>query len=144
MEHEDVEAVIAIDRKITGVRRAISYTDIITGDLGELLDLSVVAEASGQVVGFILARHMVVGEPSSEVGLIQIMGVDPEYWGQGIATQMMKFLLSRCRDKGIRTVQTMVNERDSQLQSFFEHVGFAPGQLVDYSKNIEPPPPPPP
>jgi len=136
MEPEDISDVLAIDRKISGVRRAITYTDLITGDLGELLDLSVVAEVSGQVVGFILARLMVVGEPVEEVGLIQVLGVDPDYWRRGIATKMMSFLLKRCQAKGIKTVQTMVNERDSQLQGFFEHLGFGPGQLVDYSKNL--------
>lgn len=137
MEHEDVGDVLAIDRKITGVRRAVSYTDLITGDLGELLGLSVVAEVSGAVVGFVLARHMVVGEPPEEVGMIQILGVDPDYWHQGIATRMMNFLLKRCRAKAIKTLQTMVSDRDSQLQGFFEHLGFGPGQLVDYSKKLE-------
>ncbi len=138
MEHEDITDVLAIDRKITGMQRAVTYTDLITGDLGELLDISVVAEVSGQVVGFILARLMVVGEPPQETGLIQILGVDPDYWGQGIATKMMSFLLKRCQAKGIKTLQTMVNERDSQLQGFFEHLGFGPGKQVDYSRSVEP------
>jgi GNAT superfamily N-acetyltransferase len=136
MEHEDIADVLAIDRKISGERRAITYTDLITGDLGGLLDLSVVAEVSGQVVGFILARLTFVGEPVVEVGLLQILGVDPGYWGQGVATRMVSFLLKRCGSKGIKTVQTMVNESDSQLQGFFEHVGFRPGKLIDYSKNV--------
>jgi GNAT superfamily N-acetyltransferase len=138
MEHEDIGDVLAIDRKITGVRRAMTYTDLITGDLGGLLAMSIVAEASGQVVGFILARHVVVGEPVEEVGLIQIMGVDTDYWRQGIATKMVDFLLKRCQSKGIRTVQTMVNEHDSQLRGFFEHSGFRPGQLIAYSRTLEP------
>ena len=31
MEHEDIESVLAIDRKISGTRRAITYTDLIMG-----------------------------------------------------------------------------------------------------------------
>ena len=136
MEHEDIADILAIDRKITGMRRAVTYTDLITGDLGGLLDLSVVAEVNGQVVGFILARHAVGGEPVIEAGLIQILGVDPDYWHMDIATKMIEFLLKRCREKGLKTVRTLINEKDSQLKGFFEHQGFRPGKLIDYSKPL--------
>ena len=136
MEPEDIDQVLAIDRKISGVRRAITYTDLITGDLGGVLDLSVVAEVNGQVAGFILARHAYVGEPVVESGLIQILGVDPDYWRQGIATKLVNALLELCQSKGLKTVRIMVNERDSQLQDFFKHMGFRRGQLIDYSKTF--------
>lgn len=136
MEPEDIDQVLAIDRKISGVRRAITYTDLITGDLGGVLDLSFVAEVNGEVAGFILARHAYVGEPVIEVGLIQILGVDPDYWRQGIATKLVNALLERCQSKGLKTVRIMVNERDSQLQDLFKHLGFRRGQLIDYSKTL--------
>ena len=136
MEHEDIESVLAIDRKITGVRRAITYTDLITGDLGGVLDLSVVAELAGEVIGFILARHAFVGEPVVESGLIQILGVDPDYWRQTIATRLVNALLENCQSRGLKTVRVMVNERDSQLQGFFAHMRFERGQLIDYTRNL--------
>ncbi len=34
MEPEDISAVLEIDRKISRVQRAVTYTDLITGDLG--------------------------------------------------------------------------------------------------------------
>ena len=136
MEHEDITAVLAIDRRITGVRRAVTYTDLITGDLGKVLDLSVVAEVAGEVVGFILARHAYVGEPVVEVGLIQILGVDPDYWGQGIASKLMNALLERCQSKGLKTVRVMLNEADSQLHGFFSHSGFRRGHLIDFTKTL--------
>ena len=136
MEHEDITDVLAIDRKITGVRRAITYTDLITGDLGKVLDLSVVAELRGEVVGFILARHAVVGEPVGEAGLIQILGVDHDHWRQGIGERMLSFLMERCHSKGLKIIRVLVNERDSQLRDFFEHMDFSRGQLIDYTKNL--------
>ena len=136
MEPEDITAVLEIDRKISGVRRAITYTDLITGDLGGLLDLSFVAEVSGQITGFILARHTYVGEPVVEAGLIQILGVDPDYWRQGIATNLVNALLERCQSRGLKTVRIMVNERDSQLQTFFARMGFRRGHLIDYTKTL--------
>ena len=136
MEPEDIDNVLVIDRKISGVRRAVTYTDLITGDLGGVLDLSFVAEVDGQVAGFILARLAYVGEPVMEVGLIQILGVDPDYWRQGIATKLVNVLLERCQSKGLKTVRIMVNERDSQLQNFFQRLGFRRGQLIDYTRTL--------
>lgn len=136
MEPEDIDSVLAIDRKISGVRRAITYTDLITGDLGGVLDLSFVAEVDGQIAGFILARRAYVGEPVTEVGLIQILGIDPDYWRQGIATKLVNALLDNCQEKKLDAVRIMVNERDSQLQPFFAHMGFHQGQLIDYTKAL--------
>ncbi len=136
MEPEDIDSVLAIDRKISGVRRAVTYTDLITGDLGGVLDLSFVAEVDGQVAGFILARRAYVGEPVTEVGLIQILGVDPDYWRQGIASKLVAALLDTCQSKKLNAVRIMVNERDSQLQGLFAHMGFRRGQLIDYTKTL--------
>ncbi len=136
MEPEDIDSVLAIDRKISGVRRAVTYTDLITGDLGGVLDLSFVAEVDGQVAGFILARRAYVGEPVSEVGLIQILGVDPDYWHQGIASKLVTALLDNCQSKKLNAVRIMVKERDSQLQGLFAHMGFRRGQLIDYTKTL--------
>ena len=134
MEPEDISGVLEVDRKISGVQRAITYTGLVTGDLGGVLDLSFVAEVSGRVTGFILARRAYVGEPVTEVGLIQILGVDPDYWRHSIATKLANALLERCRSVGLKTVRIMVNESDSQLQGFFAQMGFRRGQLIDYSK----------
>jgi ribosomal protein S18 acetylase RimI-like enzyme len=136
MEPEDIDSVLAIDSKITGVRRAVTYTDLITGDLGGVLGLSLVAEVNGQVAGFILARRVYVWEPVNEVGLIQILGVDPDYWRQGIATKLVKALLDTCQSKKLSAVRIMINERDSQLQGLFEHLGFRRGRLIDYTKTL--------
>jgi len=136
MEPEDIDAVLTIDRKISGVQRAITYTDLITGELGGVIDLSFVAEINGQVVGIILARLAYVGDPVTEVGLVQILGVDPDYQRQGIATKLVSAMLERCKSKGIKTVRVSVNERDSQLRGLFQRIGFRRGQLIDYSKTL--------
>ena len=136
MEPEDIDNVLAIDRKITGVRRAVTYTDLIIGDLGKIPDLSFVAEVNGEVQGFLLARRAYFGEPFTEVGLIQILGVDPDHWRQGIATSLVNALVETCHSKKLNAARIMVNEKDSQLQSLFRHLGFRRGELIDYTKTL--------
>ncbi|MBI2830125.1 MAG: GNAT family N-acetyltransferase [Chloroflexi bacterium] len=136
MEPEDIAAVLEIDRKITGVGRALTYTDLITGDLGGVLDLSFVAEVSGQAAGFILARHSFIGEPVQEAALIHIIGIDPAFQHQGIARQLVEALVERCKSRGIKSIRVMVNERDSQLRRFFDRISFRRGQLIEYTKSV--------
>jgi len=137
MEPEDIDSVLAIDRKITGVRRAATYTDLIIGDLGKIPDLSFVAEVDGEVQGFLLARRAYFGEPFTEVGLIQILGVDPDHWRQGIATQMVNALVETCQSKKLNAVRIMVDEKDDQLQNLFQRLNFRRGKLIDYTKTLK-------
>jgi len=136
MEPEDISAALEIDRKISGKGRAVTYTDLITGDLGGELDLSFVAEIGGRIAGFILARHAYMGEPVGEVGLVQILGVDPDNWRQGTATKLVNATLESCRTKSLHTMRIMVKEHDSQLQGFFTNMGFRRGQLTSYDKTF--------
>ena len=55
MGRRDIDAVLDIDRKISGGRGLITYRDMVAADPGGALDLSFVAEVDGKVVGFILA-----------------------------------------------------------------------------------------
>ncbi len=136
MEPEDIASVLEIDRALTGKQRALTYTDLITGDLGGVLDLSFVAEVSSRVAGFLLGQHAFIGEPVTEVGLIQILGVHPDYQHKGVATQLVNAFLEHCKERDLKTVRIMVNERDSQLKEFFESLDFQRGKLIDYSKNL--------
>ena len=136
MEPEDISSVLEIDRRISGVRRAVTYKDLITGDIGGELDLSFVAEIGDQVIGLLLGRLAYTGEPLIAAGLIQTLGVDPDYQKQGIATGLVNAMLEHCRARGIDMVRTMVKENDSQLQGFFAHMGFRRGQLIDYTMSL--------
>ncbi|MFH0811692.1 MAG: GNAT family N-acetyltransferase [Pseudomonadota bacterium] len=136
MEPEDINGILAVDRKISGVQRALTYRDSAREVLGGQIDMSFVAELDDQFVGFILVYLTYVREQVSEGCIIQILGVDPQYQGQGIATKLIQALLDKCRSKGIKLVRVMVEEHDSQLQAFFKHVGFERGRYIDYSRNL--------
>ena len=134
MEPEDITGILEVDRKISGVQRAITYRDLVREALGGQMDVSFVAEVGNQMVGFILAYLTYVREQVTEVCVIQIFGVDPQYQGQGIATQLIQKQLDECRSKGIKLIRVMLEERDDELQKFFKRLGFDRGHYIDYSK----------
>ena len=130
------ERIFTIDRHVGRLAKPASYADLITGDVSELLNLSFVAEVERHVRGFILGRVGQIGVPPTDVGLILILGVHPEYWQRGIATQLVNTIYEKFRSKGIKKVRIDVDQRDKQLLGFVEHIGFSVGHLIDYSKAV--------
>ena len=137
MEPEDIDGILEVDRKISGVKRATTYRDLVQEVLGGEVDMSFVAEVDNQFVGFVLAYLTYVREQVSEACVIQIFGVDPKYQRQGIASKLIQALIDRCRSKNIKLVRVMLEERDSELQSLFKRLGFDRGHYIDYSKILK-------
>jgi ribosomal protein S18 acetylase RimI-like enzyme len=136
MEPEDISGILVVDRKISGVQRALTYRDLVQEALGGQIDMSFVAEVDNQFAGFVMAYLTYVREQVSEACIIQIFGVDPQYQRQGIATKLVQALLDKCRSKKIKLIRTMVEERDSELQGFFKRLGFDRGRYIDFSKIV--------
>ncbi len=139
MGRSDINAVLAIDREISGGQGLITYKDMLAADPGGTLDLSFVAEVDGRVVGFILARITYMGVPFIEIALIQALVVDPEYQGRGIATRLVRAFLDYCHaeDVGVNTIRVAVDEHNMKLRRFFERLGFNRTGLITYSRTFE-------
>ena len=132
----DIGRIIDIDEKLTGEQRTAIQAEIMVSDLGSAYDLSMVAEIEGNVVGFIIARHVYLGEPITDTAAINYIGVDPEYGRRGIASKLVNALMEKSKVKGIKTVRIPISEKDSKLEAFFKHIGFVPAKLKVYGKCI--------
>lgn len=149
MERGDIDAVIAIynrirEEKIPGVKRsrlsyrsAMTHDEVALTDPGGPLDLSLIAEANGKVVGFIWSHLAYVGIPIDEVGIIYMLIVDPNYQKQGIASKLVNALIKRCREKKVHTVRAVIDERHWELQNYFQKLGFKRSELAIYTKAAE-------
>ena len=102
--------------------------------IAELLDFGFVAEIGGQICGFTLGR--VAHENDTEVGMILMLGIRPDYQRKGIATKLVNALCKKYCSKGIKTVYVTVDQQDKDLLGFIEHMGFVAGHRVDYSKTL--------
>ncbi len=149
MERGDINAMLAVygkikEEKIPGVKRSrLSYRGDITFEEVELtnpggpLDLSLVAEVDGNVVGFIWGRLALVGIPIDEVGIIHMLIVDPDYQKQGIATKLVDAMVKRCHDRGVNTLRAVIDERHWELQNYFQKLGFKHSELVIYTRTAK-------
>jgi len=133
MVQDDIDAVFQIDKKIGVQDRAFTYADMIDGFIGGEIGMSFVAELSEQVIGFVLASIMYVPDQVTEICMIQVVGVDPDYRNRGIARKLVAALVENCRSAGIKLIRVMVDQHDNQLQGLFDALEFRRGQMIDYS-----------
>jgi ribosomal protein S18 acetylase RimI-like enzyme len=140
-----------IDRKAVKIRPMVSsdipYTldiwwadvpqkEILAHRLGEHINLSLIAEYEGLLVGFILAGIIYAGLPVSRVGLIFFIAINPDYQGRGIGSMLIDTLKSNCKAQGINTIRALVPEQDAKIMKYFNKVGFRPSSIVNFDSPV--------
>lgn len=134
MVPEDVSKILAIDQKLVGKERSPSWPQRVTRYLEMYYPpLCHVAEINGQVVGFILGDIRGWEYALAPGGWIDIMGVAPEFQGQGIGTKLVEAFVGECRQLKMET-RIVVREADSRLHRFLAEVGFHRGELIEFVK----------
>ena len=153
MSEKDIEAIIAIDARLTGERgpdRAGFWRGLLSIQLpgageGEtppptvphhLCQVAETAAGSPRVVGFIIGdvQSWQFGLPRH--GRIVAIGVDPEHARSGVATMLAESLLSVLRRMGLPFVQCLVRPGDS-LGAFFASLGFEQPGFQILEKELE-------
>jgi ribosomal protein S18 acetylase RimI-like enzyme len=137
MRTQDAEAVLRIDEKITGTPHEAQWESRIIDQLTRNPLGCLVAEIEGKVAGFIFGeiRGWEFAIPKS--GWIEIVGVDPEYQGKGVARALIEKLHVYFRNHNIGRVMSMVDWNDGGLVSFFRAMGFERSDFIILEKGIE-------
>ena len=137
MNEKDLDAVVAIDTKVLGKSRWDYWLGKMSLAEERLPIASLVAEADGKVVGFILgdASGYEYDVPEN-IGWIDTIGVDPDYQKRGVARMLMKEMIANLKKVGVDTVYTMVNWRDWNLLKFFDAFGYKKGPLINLELKI--------
>lgn len=137
MEEEDIESVLEIDRKIVGPERATTYSMIPTNYVGGELDISVVAEVEGEIIGFLLGRVTDSHYGQGESFLLELIGVDPEYKRRGVGRSLMKAFEKAGRERGASTIRVLVSWHDWWLLSFLRSLEFSQGEMAEFVKSLQ-------
>ena len=138
LEKRDLPAIVGMEERQTGVARPDYWEKRI--EISEAIRphwASLVAELDNRVVGFVLGRagEFEFGLPGT-VAWIEIIGVDPVYRRRGIAVELVEQFVSSAEDHGIETIFTLLDPNHAELQHFFSRLGFVPGKMVHYQKDL--------
>lgn len=139
MRTQDAEAILRIDEKITGRPHEAQYESRIIDALTRNPLGCLVAEVEGKIVGFILGdiRGWEFAIPKS--GWIEIVGIDPDYHGKGVARVLIEKLDVYFRNQNVERVMTMINWNDAGLVGFFRAVGFERSEFIILEKGVPSP-----
>jgi len=140
MREEDLEAVVSIDAGATGRRRPRYFDLMIQRAVKQAgVQISLVAELGGQVVGFLIASlyygEYGVTEPSAS---IEAIGVHPQYRGRHVGRALMRQLRLNLGALRITTLRTEVAWDDFELLAFFKKEGFAPAGRLCLECTLDP------
>lgn len=137
LEEVDIDGVVAIDEKIGGQYRP----EVWEGRIGYYIrrdpEASLVAEVDGKLVGFMLGEvrsgEFGLEEPS---GWIEVLGVDPDYQGRAIGRRLAEAMLESFRERGAKTVRTLVEADMEEIGRFFASLGFQQAPVTAFVKQL--------
>jgi len=136
-EPVDVDAVAALDARITGLAKPDYWRRAYTRYGTRPTRYFLVAEVEGQVRGFVLGeeRAWEFGSPPS--GWVFAIGVDPEAREGGIGSRLFAAICARMKASGVKTVRTMLARDDALNMAFFRSQGMRGGPFIQLEMPLD-------
>ncbi len=124
---QDLDAVVALDRRITGAPRRAYFQRRLDAALHwPKRHLQVAAWRDGTLVGFVLARRAggEYGRPEAFV-VLEAVGVDPGAQHKGVGQRLVAALAELMRDRDVHRLVTQVDWHNHEMMRFVDGAGFA-------------------
>ncbi|HSN68505.1 MAG TPA: GNAT family N-acetyltransferase [Thermoanaerobaculia bacterium] len=140
MQAGDLAAIVRIDAASTGRARP-HYFDLMLQRALHLagLQISLVAELEGRVVGFMIGSlHYGEFGVTEPIASIEAIGVELDARKQGVGKALMRQLRLNLGAIGVRAVRTDVDWNDFDLLAFLQREGFAPAPRLCLERKIDP------
>jgi len=144
IEQADLDHVIAIDERVTGISKPDYWKDIyerfVTRRVEERFFL--IAEATDEVSEFPVLGY-VVGEVraweygSEPSGWVFAFSVEPDTRLQGIGEQLFEAISVEFRRAGIKKMRTMVARENQLHMAFFRSEGMTGGPYLQLEKSLD-------
>lgn len=138
LREEDLDAVVRLDRKLSGQDRSAYYHRKFQEMLVEAgIRVSLVADKKDLIAGFIMARvdYGEFGRPIQSA-VIDTVGVHPAEKGSGIGRALLSQLLINLATLQVEALHTQIQWQQHELHGFWRNCGFAPAQRLVLSKQI--------
>ncbi len=138
MTRGDLAGMLTIDRRITGRDRTPYFKRKVAEAMDESgIQVSLVAEISGEIGGFIMAR-VEFGEFGSlePEAVIDTIGVAASHSHKGVGSALISQLMTNLVGLRIERVRTEVDWNHFGLLSFLDRVGFRPYRRLTLRRGV--------
>ena len=136
LEAEDVKAIGRIQAAITKDDELLEFSQQIKNQISEPEKISFVAEIDGQVVGYMISQLIFGGFGIKKSAWINLMGVDPDFMGQGIGRSLAEEMFRAYRKINVKDVYSSVQWDSTDLLSFFKTMGFERSRFINLNKKL--------
>ncbi len=139
MRRGDLDAVIAIDARVTGIEKRAYWRGIHRryADADSPGRQFLVAAAGPAVVGFVIGevRDWEFGSPPC--GWVFAIDVHPEARQSGIGTMLLAAIARGFRRAGVTKIRTLLSRDNSLILSFFRSQGMMAGPFIPLEMDLE-------
>jgi GNAT superfamily N-acetyltransferase len=129
---KDLPVIDEIDKRITGRENVSRDRRALSSHFWTYYPaLTFVGEFNGKIVGFVVGT---LGGPEYSLpmcGWINIVGVDPEYQGQGVGKALVQRFIDTCQKERIGA-RCMIQRRTGRFEKMLLSLGFEHGELEDF------------
>jgi predicted N-acetyltransferase YhbS len=134
----DLEAVVRIDRRLTGHDRSTYIRHKYEQALSEsALRISLVAHKDGTTAGYLMANADYGDFGRAEpVAVIDTIGVDPGFSHAGIGRALLSQLFMNLDALRVERVESVVAKEHFELLGFLYRAGFGPSQRLAFVKAL--------
>ena len=138
LREADLDAVIRIDRRLTGHDRGEYMRHKFAEALNEsALRISLVAHKDGTTAGYLMATADYGDFGRAEpVAIIDTVGVDPGFSHAGIGRALLSQLFINLGALRVERVESVVAKEHFDLLGFFYRAGFGPSQRLAFVKTL--------
>jgi len=135
---EDLEAVVRIDRRLTGHDRSAYMKHKLEEALADSgIRVSLVARIEDSTAGYLMASADYGDFGRTEpVAIIDTVGVDPGFAHRGIGHALLSQLFINLGALRIERVETVLAKENLALLEFFYHAGFGPSERLAFVKHL--------
>ena len=134
---EDAAAIQQIRKAISEEDGSVDFEKFIEQQISESSGkLSLVAEISGRVVGYMISTTLYAGFGIKKSAWIMAIGVHPEYMGQGIGLSLARKICDIYKEKGIENIYSSVLWDSTDVLSFFKKLGFERSEFINLKKRL--------
>jgi ribosomal protein S18 acetylase RimI-like enzyme len=137
LKSKDTPSIGKIYQSITQASEMIDIQQVVSELADRKANACFVAEYQGRVVGFIMSYVLSASFGINKSAWIPILGVDPEFMGQGVGKKMAQAVLKFYRKQGIQEIHTSVRWFDSDVLSFFRTLGFNRSEFINLQKRLD-------
>ena len=137
-EAGDLDQVIALDERITGIGKREYITDLFERYRTRRPDqrFFYVAESAGEVAGFVVGEIRAWEFGSQPCGWVFAISVDPDVREDGVGAALLDRISERFREAGVSKLRTMISRDNHLLMSFFRSRGMMAGPYLQLEQDL--------